>query len=57
MLDFKILAIEILAGKCSLLIFKSFIIDKFKLSKTIRNNKDFIRLLQMTYKYIYEKDL
>ena len=50
MLVFEILAIEILAGKCSLLIFHSIIIDQLKFSKTIKK-KDFIRLLQMAYNY------
>ena len=51
MLVFEILAIEILAGNYSLLTFHSFIIDKFKFSKTIK--KYFYRCLII----IHVKDL
>ena len=41
MLVFEILAIQILAGKYSLLTFHSFIIDKFKFLKTIEKELKF----------------
>ena len=55
MLVSDLLAIEFLAGKCSLLTFHSFIIDKFKSLKLLKNNKNSISFFQTAYHYTFKR--